>query len=279
LVSGVVSDANNAALANIQVSGGGASTLTSLTGQYLLSLATGTVQVTANPSNQNHAYSSAFNTLTLTVGQLVNNPFTLSLAGSLVGFFQTGSSTPLPGRTAVALQGGNQVAQGASDNSGHFYLNNLATGTYTVQPSLDPAETVTPLSVVVTLSSTGTATSVSTFTVTNGLAQITGQVTVGTPSQQITTGVLLVASTATISGANPPSLNGATGPLCAPCYYTGSSDATGQYTVSVRSSTTTYQLYGWYTTFNGSTPSTTRQGPYALNVSTAGVIVSQNIAW
>ncbi len=174
------------------------------------------------------------------------------------------------------------MAQATSDNTGNFYLANLATGTYTVQPSLDPLETASPSSSTVTLSSTGTATSVSTFTITTAVAQITGQVSIAASSQPITTGVLALATTATLSGGStsaPPSLSGATGPLCNPCYYTTSSDSTGQYTLNVRSSATAYNVYGWYTTFSGTTPSFTRAGPLAITVSTPGQIGTQNITW
>ena len=39
------------------------------------------------------------------------------------------------------------------------------------------------------------------------------------------------------------------------------------------------KVYGWYTTFNGQTPTTVRAGPYSVSVSSAGQILSQNLTW
>src|SRR5262249_39567425 len=159
---------------------------------------------------------------------------------------QTGSNTPLPGRVAMAQKvNGTDSAQAASDSSGYFYLQNLSTGTYTISPALDTMETASPSSLTVVLSSTGTAQSISTFTITSGIADITGQVLYA--SAPITTGVLIIASTATISSSLPPTQTGTSGITCSPCYYSVSSDAQGNYTLPVRNSTTTYKIYAWYT--------------------------------
>src|SRR6185437_2342526 len=103
------------------------------------------------------------------------------------------------------------------------------------------------------LASTGSVTSVSTFTITSALGQITGQVAIAASSTPITTGALVLATTGTLSGTStsaPPAMAGATGILCDPCFYTGSSDATGTYTLEVRSNASPYHLYGWYTTYS-----------------------------
>jgi len=286
--SGLVTDTNNNPLSNIQVNAGGITVNTNSSGRYFVATATGDVLIVANNGNQNKGYASQSNIIYGSVsGVVYDNPtgasytwFTLPLAGTLVGYFQTSSLTALPGQTLVALSGGNQVAQAVSDNTGHAYLTNLSTGTYTLSPQVDPASSVSPTGPVVTLSSTGTATSYSTFTVTNGLAEITGQVSIAASTAPITTGVLVMASTATLAGGSttpPPTLNGGLGTLCAPCYYGASSDATGEYTLYVRSSTTPYQLYGWYTATPGFP--TSRQGPYSVTVSTAGMIMSKNMSW
>ncbi len=291
-ISGVVTDINNNPLINIDVNVGGIVVNTNSSGRYYASTSTGDVLIIANYNSQNKGYSSQNTTvLSASPGQFYDNPtlgasnatwFQLSLAGTLVGYFQTSSLMALPGQTAVALSGGTQEAQAVSDNSGHFYLTNLSTGTYTISPELDPASSVSPTAAIVTLSSTGTATAVSTFTVSTGLSQITGQALIAASTAPITTGVLVLASSVTLGGTSasmPPLMNGGLGTLCAPCYYGASSDSTGQYTVYVRSSPTPYQLYGWYTTFSGTTPSTTRVGPFSVNVSSEGTIMSQNMSW
>jgi type II secretory pathway pseudopilin PulG len=285
LIAGYVNGATGNPLSGITISGGGRSTTTSSTGRYFMSVSTGDMQLTANPANTNRAYTSqSYPLMGLTAGTMYENAsggnqtwFTLSLGGILAGYFQTGSNTPLPGRVAYVTPGGNQATSG---NDGHFYISNISTGTYVLAAALDPAETATPSSTTVILASTGTSTTISTFTITNGLSQITGQVLAST--QPITTGVLVLASTATMTGGTsspPPSVYGGSGSLCSPCYYSGSSDSSGQYTLYVRSSATPYKLYGWYTTFNGTTPIVTRSSVYSVTVSTTGQIISQNITW
>src|SRR5262249_22770123 len=137
---------------------------------------------------------------------------------------------------------------------------------YTVEPALDSAESSSPSSVDIVLSSTGSTTYVSTFTVSSALAEITGQVTLS--GSAINTGVLVLASTTTLTGgatSPPPSLSGANGLACRPCYYTVSSDASGTYSLDVRSSpSTAYQVYGWYSTMSGNTATISRKGPYAV---------------
>jgi hypothetical protein len=288
-VTGVVKGITNNPLNTISVYAGGQQRNTGSDGRYFIPVPEGDIQIIANYNNADHTYTSETSTLAVVGGQLYDIPeggssahtwFTLSQGGSLVGYFQTGSNTALPNRVAVALLGGNEAGQAISGNDGHFYLANMTTGTYVVQPALDPAESSSPSSATVTLSNTGVATAVSTFTITNGLAQITGQVLAN--SRAITTGVLVMASTQTLSGGTtspPPTINGATGILCNPCYYAASSDSTGWYTLNVRYSASPYKVYGWYTTFNGSTPSVSRTSAYTVTVSSTGQIIPLNLTW
>ncbi len=284
-LSGIVTNASNAPLAGIIIGAGGRTSATSSSGRYFLSVPAGDIQIVANYGNANRAYTSqTTSVMAVSAGLLYDAPtsthFKLSLGGILSGYFQTGSLTPLPGRVANALLGGNVAGSGVSQSDGHFYISNVSTGIYTITPALDPAETSSPSSISITLSSTGTTTTVSTFTITSGLSEITGQVLAS--SVAIKTGVLVLASTATLSGGAttpPPTQDGWTGMLCDPCTYAGSSDSTGVYSIYVRSSTTPYKLYGWYTTFTGTTPTVARRGPYTVNVSTAGQIISQSLSW
>ncbi len=287
LISGVVTDANGIALSGIAVNAGGTTRNTSSSGRYLISATTGDIQVIANYNTQNKSYTYQSSSMTVYAAQLYDVPsgvghtwFTLSQGGLLSGYFQTGSNTPIPNRVANALNGGNVMGTGVSGSDGHFYITNLATGSYTVQPALDTAEDASPDSIGVTLSAVGATTFSSTFTITSGLAQITGQTL--SQSQPITTGVLVMASTGALSGGSttpPPTMNGGTGMACSPCYYAASSDSTGRYTLNLRSSAVPYQVYGWYTTFNGKTPVVTRAGAYSVSVSSAGQIKSQDLSW
>jgi hypothetical protein len=278
-VAGTVYNIFGAALNGITVSGGGRSTVTSTTGRYFLSVPAGSVQITANPNNGSPTYSSESLTVALTAGSLTDSQdFNLAQAGVLRGYFKTTSNVALPNRVAVALQGFSEVGQATSDGSGNFYIRNISTGTYTVAPSLDPIETVSPTTAAATISVAGSTVFVGTFTISNGLANITGQVL--SSGQAIKTGVVVMATTSTLAGGATtpaPTLTGAG--ACSPCYYETSSDSLGNFTLDLRSSATPYKLYGWYSVLSGTSTTTTRAGPYTVNVTTASTTVTQNISW
>jgi hypothetical protein len=180
----------------------------------------------------------------------------------------------------VALQGTDIQGQSSSDNTGYLWIKNLSSGSYVIQAYVDPIEVVSPSSMTITISSAGVSSvSVATFTVTIGLAQVTGQVRVS--SAAITTGALVVVTTSSLGGTSasmPPSMSSLT-TTCSPCYFAGSSDSLGNYAIDVRSHASAYNVYGWYTTFSGSTPTTTRVGPFSVTVSTPGVTATQNLSW
>jgi len=283
-ISGTVYNASSLVLSNIKIESAGKSVFTNGSGDYFLSALAGAVQVNANPNDtsMNRAYTTGSTSINLAVGEVRSNTdFYLSLGGTLRAYIRTASLTALPARVVVATLNGYQMAQATSDNSGYAYLANLSTGTYVLQPQVDSAETVSPSSVTVVLNSTGTAVTITTFTVTNGLAEITGRV-LSSSSATLKTGVLVLASTTTLTGSSStpaPSVYGATGASCNPCYYMNSSDASGNFSVYVRSSTTPYRLYGWYTTFSDQTPTTRRVGPYSVTATNGGAIYSQNLQW
>jgi hypothetical protein len=268
----------------VTVTGTGANPVTTASdGRYLLALPAGAVRVTANPNNTYAAgiYSSESLDLTVSAGTLTDaQNITLSQAGSIRGHFKTSSNSPLPARVAVALSGGSQAAQASSDGSGNFYLKNISTGTYVIQAALDPAETVSPSSVTVSITSAGSTVWSTSFTVSNGLAEVAGNVATasGTP---IKTGVYVLASTVSLGGTSTtpaPAMSGTTG--CTPCYYETSSDASGSYSLSLRASATPYQVYGWYTTIDASGAAvSTRVGPYSVTVSTPSTTVTQDLTW
>jgi hypothetical protein len=279
-VAGTVYNIYGNPLNGIQVQGvGGQTVTTSVSGRYFLYLPAGASQVVANPNSASSNYSSETLNLATTAGVLYDpQNFFLSQAGSLRGYFKTSSNQPLPNRVAVALQGTTQMGQASSDGTGYFYIRNVSTGAYTVVPMLDSAEGVSPSSASVTLATPGTTVFVGTFTVSNGLSEVTGNVTAG--GVAINTGVLVVATTATLAGgaSTPaPSLTGAGS--CSPCYYEASSDATGVYALSLRSNATPYNIYGWYTVFNGTAPVSTRIGPFAVTVSSASATYTRHLTW
>lgn len=279
-VAGTVYKVGGAPLSGITVVGsGGNSYTTGSSGRYFVYALAGVSDITANPGNTVGTYSSeTLNLATVSGGLYDPQNFVLSQAGGVQGFFQTTSNQPLPGRVAVALQAGTEKAQASSDNTGTFYLKNLSTGTYVIQTALDPMETVSPSSMTVTLTTPGVSVFSSTFTVSSGLATIEGTARVG--GIPIPTGVVVLATTATLTGSAttpPPAITGTTG--CAPCYYETSTDPNGAFNLVVRSGGTAYKLYGYYTTFSGETPTTTRVGPFSVSVVAASSVASQDLSW
>ena len=77
----------------------------------------------------------------------------------------------------------------------------------------------------------------------------------------------------------PSTVNGSSGASCNPCYYTGSSEADGTYSLAVRSSTNSYKLYGWYSTMVNGAANYTRSGPYTVDVTVGGTTVTQDVSW
>lgn len=279
-VAGTVYGTTGGPISGITIAGsGGNNYVTGPSGRYFVYATAGASVITANPGNTVATYSSETLNLATTPGALYDpQNFILSQAGGVKGFFQTTSNQPLPGRVAVALVGAMEKTQASSDNTGYFYLKNLSTGTYTIQAALDPIETVSPSSATITVTSPGTSVFVATFTVSSGFATIQGQARVGTVP--VNTGVVVLASTATLSGGAttpPPAVTGTSG--CAPCYYETSSDPNGQFRLTVRSSALNYKLYGYYTTFSGSTPTTTRIGPYTISVTAPSSTATQDLVW
>jgi hypothetical protein len=176
----------------------------------------------------------------------------------------------------IAVKGGIEHGNTVSGSDGTFLIwgSGISVGTYDVVPRLEAGEAATPSTYTVTLNA-GETIFVGTFTVTGAMGYISGSVTAnGAP---ITTGVLVYATTGTITGA-PPVLNSAlrSGVVA---YYAVSSDAAGHYELAVRGGYD-YNLYAWYTTWNGQTPATTRKDYSSPPVTVApGDAVTRDFAW
>jgi hypothetical protein len=234
---------------------------------YLLTLSTGTCDITANPNNQNSSYISASSqSITVSLGQVTSDVnFSLSQGGRIRGFVTRDGINPMPGIAVVAYDAGGTAGDNeVSGSDGRYTLVNLATGTYTVEPILGSGETSTPSNASVTVTAGGLITA-STFTISGSYGTIRGAVTSG--GAAIRTGVLIICSTATIT--SPPTLNANS--LTGAGYYVANSYEDGTYSMEVRGSTTsTYRLYAFYTSFSGSTPIISTR-------STSGVSVTQGV--
>ncbi|MFA6092213.1 MAG: carboxypeptidase regulatory-like domain-containing protein [Elusimicrobiota bacterium] len=261
-------------------SGSGTGTANTSNGRYILRLSSaGFYTVTANPNNANDNYifqSSV--SVPLELGRITNDVnFILTQGGRISGFVTRDGTNPLPGVTVVAIDSiGYAKDQQITATNGRFTTVTIATGAYSVQPALDTLETSSPTAISTTVL-LGQDVFVGTFTISGALGNITGSVKVG--GRPISTGVLIVVTTATLSGTPPvpPTLSTATSSL----NYISSSREDGTYTVGVRQSTNpAYNVYGYYTTVSDAGAVST-QWTLLPNVPvTAGETVpNKNFSW
>jgi len=278
MISGKVTDAlGNVISGGISVTAGNTSVTTNASGMYFLRLSTGMYDVIANPGNANSLYASvtqpAVNVLLSDVTSNVD--FLLPQGGKINGWLTRDGINPLPSVTVVAFDS-DGVPRGnvVSDSNGNFILINLTTGAYTVQPVLDPKETSSPISAAATVTPGNTVWS-SSFTVIGAMGQVAGIVKAG--GQPINSGVLIVASTATVP--NPlPALSSAT--LVAAVFYAASSLEDGTYSMDVRGSTTSlYNIAAFYTTLSGSTPITSTRTVSGITVTAGQTTSGVNFSW
>ena len=253
-VAGTIENAAGVPLNGITVTGPGGSALTGPSGLYFLALDTGTGQtVTANPAQADPIYVSQAQSLDVLLGEVTTQNFELSQGGGIMGYATTGLAA-LPGVVFVASSAAGGSATGTTDATGHFYITNLATGTYSVTPSLNSYESSNPTQVSnVSLTVAGSSEFSSSFTISGVLGTFAGVVSAG--GSAITTGALIIASTATLSYP-PPIIYGssATGQAY---FYATASKPDGTYALPVRGSSTaqsyTYNLLAVYSTVNPAT--------------------------
>jgi len=254
-ITGKVTDAlGNIISPGITVTAGNAVVTTNANGMYFIRLSTGVYDVVANPGNANALYASmTYNPpQTVTLGDVtLNVNFQLPKGGRINGWISRDGINPLPGITLVAYDSdGIPRDSEVSAFNGSFMLVNLTTGTYTIQPVLDPKETSSPVSVAPSILFGGTTVWSSSFTVVGAMGTVIGAVKLS--GQPIRSGVLIVASTATISFPLP-ALSSST--MAGSVIYADSSLEDGTYSLDIRGSTTSvYNMAAFYTTMSGSTP-------------------------
>ena len=285
IISGRVLTAGGAPLVTMGVTSGGAnSTNTGGDGRYRLEVDPGTVDITVNPVGgpySNAAYvTTSSNTITVAAGQVHSGvDFVLYQGARISGFITRDGSTGLPG-VSVIIQNEQFVV---SDNlvsgaDGRFTSVVLSTGFYTVQPILASLETSNPVNATLTLlaADMGTTKYSSMFTVLGAMGYITG--TVKAAGQPIKTGVLVIVTTATLSGTPPapPDINSST-PVT---YYTVSSMENGTYLAEVRSSTNPkYNVYAYYPTPSGTTVTLVSSATANVSVLAGATTPGINFSW
>lgn len=278
-VSGRVLGASGNPLSGIAVSNGTTSTNTTANGFYSMAMPAGTYAITANPNNASPTYVSQTEpSIPVTLGQVNNGvDFVLSQGGRARGFVSRDGTTALPGIVFKAKDANGIIQdEEVSASNGYFILNNLSTGTYTIEPVLEEGESSTPLSANVTVTSGGLIWS-SSFTVIGAFGTLTGNVSSG--GQPIKSGVLIVVATSTISGV-PPALSSST--LSSAPLYVQSSMEDGSYSMEVRgSTTTTYRVHAFYPQIssNGSTVSVSTAAQAGITINPGLTTSGINFSW
>jgi len=286
-ISGMVYKDDSGDHKDIKVSGGGIS-YTQTSGSYTIeNVAAGAVTVTANPNADNQSYTTETTSVTAAVGQNVRaDDIIIYPAGKISGTIKTVGGAAYP-RMVVRVKdvGGVERGVGMSDADGYYKLTQLPTqmeGTirnpYTIMPVLDAGDVSVPGWVSDPAASTqvvkGETASGCDFTITRAWGYINGNVT--DEGEPITTGVLILASTGTISDSDsPPDMNvGATG------IYGGITRTEGEYEIKVRTDYT-YNVYAWYTKINDSWDGTetTSIGPKVAAMPVGTISVQIDFDW
>ena len=247
-IAGTVTSVQGTPLSGITVLGGASSALTNSSGFYFLSSSTGTaalgtaVSLSVNPNQQNPLYVSATASVNVYSGEVTVQNFTLSQGGEIIGYATSGLSV-LPGIVFVASNTETTQA-GTTDDTGHFYIPNLTTGTYTVIPQLSSGQTSSPAQASVNVGSGNLEVFSASFTISGIMGTFSGTVSAG--GNPVTTGVIIMASTGTLSYP-PPNI---TGSGAGQIYYATMSQPDGSYSLPVRgsnsSTTYTYNLLAIY---------------------------------
>ena len=279
-VTGRVTNVLGAALPGIKIfsPAGSGQVATDWNGMYTLPVDAGVVTVMANYQSQDTNYVE-LSSMDVHVGlgevaRSVN--FSLYQGGRIYGRVTTNGVDPLPGIPVVGLKGGVEQGSGISDGDGYFTISGsgISTGTYVVEPQLESGEGSSPANSTVEVEAGLTAV-VPTFTISGAFGYISG--TVSNSAGRITTGVLIYVTTSTLAANAPPpdispGLRAGTG-----VYYAASSTALGNYNIPAKGGYS-YNIYAWYTTWSGTTPTTTRMEFTGVAV-TPNETVTKNFLW
>jgi hypothetical protein len=277
IITGKVVNALGVPLNGFIVTAGGAnSTNTGADGRYRLMVAPGAVNITANPTTGGTAsYVTASSSTLVDAGQVHSGVnFALYQGGRISGFITRDGINPLPGVAVAVLDAnGNAADQQVSGVDGVFTTVVLSTGYYKIQPVVNQLESSTPEDLDVLLLSQGVTQFSSNFTISGALGSITGTVKSG--GQPIKTGVLIVVTTATLTGTPPapPEISSNT----AIPYYMVSSIENGTYTAEVRQGT--YTVYAYYPTPSGASVTIVSSNTVNIPVTAGQEHPGVNFSW
>jgi len=280
-ISGTVELSDSGDLETITVTGGGVEDACDEEGTFSLSpVAAGVVTVTANPGGNNPSYTTATATATVAVGQntQIEDALYLEPAGTISGIVLSPGGA-YPGMVIRAEDSnGNEwsiergVALSKADGTYKIMQLPVSGNPYKISPILDEGDTSDPENIdnidLEKYEGPDDEVKYCTFTITAAWGYIRGNVTDN--GEPITTGVLILASTGTITASPPIMEVGATG------IYGGITRTEGEYEIKVRTGYT-YNVYAWYTKINASWDGTETAMLSVLGESLSGTPASASV--
>ena len=276
-VAGRVTDNSGNGLNGILITGDVYQSLTSPQGYYRLTCAPGTYDFTANSGYAAPSYTMDVKySISVATGIITDNiDFSLTAGGRFSGFVSTNGVDPLPNITLNASAGSTIVQSGLSNTTGKFTINNVPVGPYVVTPVLESREISSPENIAATALA-GSTVFIGSFTITGAQCTLQGNVLSGTKS--ISTGVLLIATTAAIS-ADPPDIDSSFR-ASSSIYFGTESLSDGSYSLIVPATSggTAYNLYGWYTTINNGATTTVKKST-TFTANSGQTVSNKNLTW
>ncbi len=257
---------------NIRVVAGIAEATCDSGGYYTITGVTaGNCNVIANYNYTDTNYTEETATCTVVAGQNTTGvDFTIIHCGSVSGQVKLGSGDPLEGVVVRAIDNlGSTRGSDISDVNGLYLIEHLPVpyNNYTVEPVIEPEDTSSPASYNVGVAK-GIPKTGKDFTINPAWGTISGEVK--DSGEPITTGVLIMASTGTITVEDIDSAY-----RSARRVYGTMSNAQGAYELSVRRGGS-YQVHAWYTELSGDTPITSEKSGTADLSAADSVILNFN---
>lgn len=258
------------------IAGANPPTTTDVNGNYSFSVEVGSYTVIANPDWFSASWTSGTSDPEATAPGEVNENEVVTIeapdlkiypAGWISGTTYNSSGDPLPYVTVrTTSTNAGFSTDVVSDGVGDYTIKGVEVAAdHNVYPVLDEAESYTPAGGYIVDLSQGEEESGKDFTVASAWGVISGSVTES--GSNITTGVLIIATTDAVPADSPPSISGGVvGGAASTIYYGVISISDGTYSINVRKGAETYNMKAWYTTVSGdgvtvlTTPKTPTEG-------------------
>ncbi|OQA92362.1 MAG: hypothetical protein BWY26_00280 [Elusimicrobia bacterium ADurb.Bin231] len=250
-ISGRVIDATTFnGIPNIKVFSGASTYFTDSAGYYQFAVDVGSHAIIANQNYYSSSWTEEIADALVEINQITNVPdIKLYPAGWISGKTKNASNNPLPFITITSTSPFIYFSKDSfSDSEGNYIIKGVRTGLCFVFPVLDSADSYIAEKSYPVWITQGVENTENNFRIVSSWGKIKGTVKYG--SNNITTGVLIIASTATVPTDPPPIIDPAfrTG---TEIYYGTVALSDGTYELSVRKGWS-YNLRAWFINTNKS---------------------------